>query len=959
LSAHGGDQIVHRSFGPPIRLFLSIVPASIHNRRMLKLASVILACLAVTFSCGVLSYAQSSSGTIRGTVLDQSGAAIASATVEIQNPVSQYNRSTTTDGQGHFEFDNLPYNPYHLTVTAANFQTGTQDVDVRSAIPVGLKISLKVGASTTTVTVEGGADLIENDPNTHTDVDRDLFDKLPLESQSSELSSLVTLATPGAAADSNGLFHGLGDHASNSFSIDGQPITDQQSKVFSNQLPVDSVQSMEVLEGAPPAEYGGKTSLVIVVTTRSGLGVTTPHGDVTASYGTFGTANGGFDLSYGNNKWGNFISANGLNSGRFLDGPEYQVFHDHGNEENFFDRVDFKPTQNDTITANLQFTRSWFQTPNTYDAENATAWTGLVVNNGGLGPNGLPVGVEDQRSKIRTFNIAPVWTRLLNPNTVFTFGGFVRQDQYNYYPSDNPFADFTPDLQSATVGQNRRLTNAGVRSNLAYVKGIHNIKIGATYEHTFLTERDAFGLVDPTANAPCLNADGSADTNPLLTNPGDCTGVLQPNTGQGSVPAFIPLLGCYDLTRTASLPASDGCPNSTSGDLNYYGHADIKEFAFFAMDTITVRNWTFNLGLRFDKYNGITSAAQGEPRLGIAYNLKPTSTILRVSYARTMESPFNENLVLASLGCTEPAIVALQTLVAGGACVTTTPLSPGHRNEFHAGLEQAFGKYLVIDGEYIWKYTHKAFDFSVLGNTPITYPIEWQSSKIPGYAIRLSMPNFHGLSAFMVTSSVAARFFGPQIAGIGATPGAVSVFRIDHDELYNATGHVQYQPSKKLPWIGFNWRYDSGLVAGPVPCAGGNCANGPNGTDSVVDVSGITPDQQFQGGLYCGTVHATPTTPISPTGLCPASMYGSTLVSIPAAGTEDDDHNPPRIQPRNLFDIAVGDDNLFHTEKYKWSARLAVVNLTNKEALYNFLSTFSGTHYVSPRAITATIGFHF
>ena len=80
--------------------------------------------------------------------------------------------------------------------------------------------------------------------------------------------------SPGVAADSNGLFHGLGDHASNSFSIDGQPITDQQSKVFSNQLPVDAVQSMEVIEGAPPAEYGGKTSLVIVVTTRSGLGVT-------------------------------------------------------------------------------------------------------------------------------------------------------------------------------------------------------------------------------------------------------------------------------------------------------------------------------------------------------------------------------------------------------------------------------------------------------------------------------------------------------------------------------------------------------------------------------------------------------------------------------------------------------------------------------------------------------------
>ncbi len=239
-----------------------------------------------------------------------------------------------------------------------------------------------------------GGDLVETDPSTHTDVDRDLFDKLPLESNSSELSSLVTLATPGVSADSNGLFHGLGDHASNSFSVDGQPITDQQSKVFSNQLPVEAVQSMEVIEGAPPADFGGKTSLVIVATTRSGLGITTPHGDVTASYGTFGTSSEGFDLSYGQQKWGNFISASGLNTGRFLDGPEYQVFHDHGNEENAFDRFDYKPSNADQISLNFQFTRSWFQTPNSYDAQNATGWNGLVVDNGGLGPNGLPVGAD-------------------------------------------------------------------------------------------------------------------------------------------------------------------------------------------------------------------------------------------------------------------------------------------------------------------------------------------------------------------------------------------------------------------------------------------------------------------------------------------------------------------------------------------------------------------------------------
>ena len=125
---------------------------------------------------------------------------------------------------------------------------------------------------------------------------------------------------------------------------------------------------------------------------------------------------------------------------------------------------------------------------------------------GGLGPNGLPVGPADQRSKIGTFNIAPSWTRVINTNTVFTLGGFVRRDQYNYYPSANPFADASPALQMSTVGQNRTLLNAGARASVSYVKGINNIKAGVTFEHTFLTENDQYGIVDPTVNAVCLNA---------------------------------------------------------------------------------------------------------------------------------------------------------------------------------------------------------------------------------------------------------------------------------------------------------------------------------------------------------------------------------------------------------------------------------------------------------------------
>jgi hypothetical protein len=312
-----------------------------------------------------------------------------------------------------------------------------------------------------------------------------------------------------------------------------------------------------------------------------------------------------------------------------------------------------------------------------------------------------------------------------------------------------------------------------------------------------------------------------------------------------------------------------------------------------------------------------------------------------------METPFNENLVLASLGCGDAVLNPLL----GCATLGITPFSPGWRNEFHGGIQQAFGRYLVFSGEYIWKYTHNAYDFSILGATPLTFPIEWHNSKIPGFAGRVSMPNLHGFSALMVFSSVAARFFAPQLGGAGATPSAPGgVFRIDHDEKFNMTSHIQYQPWKRGPWAGFNWRYDSGLVAGAVPFADAS---------GNVDLagSGLTADQQFQAGLVCNGVRATPTMALPDN--CLASQFTSSLVKIPAAGTENDDHNPPRIAPRNLFDLAVGHDNLFGGDKYKVSLRFTAINVTNKYALYNFLSTFSGTHYVTSRALTAELGFHF
>jgi hypothetical protein len=896
------------------------------------------AALMVVAALGLRTYAQSggSSTSVTGTVVDPTGAVVANAIVEIRNPVSGFERTASTDNLGKFSIPNIPFNPYHLTVAGKGFAAYAQDIDVRSVVPVSINIALQVKGSSESVTVEAtGEDLLENDPTFHTDVDRGLFDKMPLESQSSSLSSLVTLASPGIAADSNGLFHGMGDHAENSFLVDGQPITDQQSKVFSNQIPLDSVQSLEVISGAPPAEFGEKASVVINVTTRSGQGLTTPHGSVTASYGSFGTSNVGFNFGYGGQKWGNFISVNGLNSGRFLDPPEFTVIHAKGNEENVFDRLDFQLSQKDSVHLNLGFTRSWFQTPNSFDAENATAWSGLVVDNGGLDPNGNVVGPADQRSQIKTFNIAPSWTRLLNTNTVFTLGAFVRRDQFNYYPSGNPFADLAPDLQQETLSQDRTLTNAGIRSDVSYVKGMHNLKAGVTYQQTFLDENNRFGIVDPTFNPVCLNADGSPNTDPTVTDQGQCGGALNP--GGSANPDFNSLLLPVDLTRGGIL-------------FPFNGHTDVKLLSLYVQDAITKGNWSLNLGLRGDIYNGLTTHKEAEPRIGIAYNVKKTNTVLRASYARILETPFNENLVLSSTGCADPVLNPLLVCSTDAA----TPFSPGWRNEFHVGLQQALGRYLVFSGEYVWKYTHNAYDFGVFGSTPLTFPIEWHNSKIPAFAGRVSVPNFHGVSALFVFSSVVSRFFNPQIGGAGAVPPGsggsdITPFRIDHDEKFNQTTHIQYQPWKTGPWVGFNWRYDSGLVAGAVPVS--------DGGDVDIAGSGLTPDQQFQARFTCNGVAATPTVGLPDT--CHGTEFRSTLVSIPAPGTASDDKNPPRVAPRHLFDITVGDDNLFRGDRYKWSLQLTAVNVTNKVALYNYLSTFTGTHYVTPRALTVELGFHF
>jgi hypothetical protein len=836
--------------------------------RLLGVAGLALLSLAVVTTIPAAAQGLGGAGTVQGTVTDPTGGVMVAVTVDISNPVTGYKRSATTDAQGKFIFRNLAPNPYHIEISAQGFAPAARDVDVRSAVPIDLPIKLELAGQATSVEVVGTTqELVERDPTAHTDVDQSTIDRIPL-GASPGLNQVITLASPGVVADSNGFFHPVGDHAQTQFSIDNQPITDQQSRLYSNQLSQDAVQSMEIITGVAPAEYGDKTSLVVHIVTKSGLDQSKPTGSLSVGYGSFKSPTGDLNIGVGSHKIGEFLSVSGLRTDRYLDTPEFEIIHDTGNAVSFFNRVDLNPDAADAFHLNVQAARSGFDVPNTYDQ--------------------VALGAG-QHQNITSFNVAPGYSRVMGSNVLFTANGFVRRDHLTYLPSANPFADLP-----GTVSEDRTLTNLGVKADLAYTTTHHNIKLGATIAATPLHEIFTLGVTNPS-DPTWADQDGNFDQR------------------------FAP----YDLTN-------GGKP------LNFDQSATIKQQAAYIQDEIKAGDASFNLGVRVDHYDGLVTSTQASPRLGASYAVPGVGTVLRASYGRTMETPYNENLLLS-------AGTGLNGLFGTGA-----PLPVGKRNEFEGGGQQGFGKWVVADVGYYDKSTDNGYDFNVLFGTPIVFPISWTHSHVYGVDSRVNLVEHGGFSAFVVMATTNAIFTPPATGGILiVTPQGD--FRIDHDQKFNSTTNMQYVFSKAIgAWAALVWRYDSGLVPSAVP-------------DFPTALATLDADQQAAMGLFCGSQVATPTGP--PITSCSASNYGATRVVLPLStanpAAEQDVTNPPRIAPRHLFDLGIGIDNLLHTDRTRVRLRLSVVNLTNKETLYNFLSSFSGTHFVTPRAIQGQIGISF
>ncbi len=187
--------------------------------------------------------------------------------------------------------------------------------------------------------------------------------------------------------------------------------------------------------------------------------------------------------------------------------------HDKGNEENIFDRVDYQISTGDSIHLNLAYTRSWFQTPNSFDAENATPWYGVVVDNGGLGPNGDARRTDGPALEDRNLQHRALLDALHQLQCRIDTRRFRPPRRLQLLSQRKSLRGPRPAKPSAgnRLPESAPSPTRALRSSISYVQGINNIKAGVTYEQTFLNEDDHFGIVDPTLNAPCLTLGTAAD----------------------------------------------------------------------------------------------------------------------------------------------------------------------------------------------------------------------------------------------------------------------------------------------------------------------------------------------------------------------------------------------------------------------------------------------------------------
>ncbi|MDT4952658.1 MAG: hypothetical protein QOJ02_796 [Acidobacteriota bacterium] len=800
-------------------------------RKMFSTAILLLAATLFAFSP---TAAQTRIGTVQGTVKDPNGALVSGANVTITQSVTGYKQTAQTDDQGNFKLVNVPFNTYTVHAEASGFQGVDQPVDLESNVPANVDLTLAVAGTAASVTVTTNSAEIEPDrTSSDTDISQTVLERPVGASPSRGIENIVA-STPGFVTDDNGRMHPRGSESQVQYVIDGVPVTDNLSAIFSTSLDTRTLRTVEVLTGGIPAEFGDKLAGVINVNTRSGLETPT-QGGLTFSGGSFSTGEVGADFSTHTKKFGFLSNLSATTSQRYLDPPTIDNFHNFGRTGKGFFRLDYQFSEKDNLHGTFTFGGSNFQVPNRLEQE---------------------IAGQDVRERLRDNSQNITYQHIFSPKAVSQVSFFNRHGTAKL--TSNPLA--TP----VVAFQDRTLQNYGGLASLALTRGTHNIKIGTQVTITPLHENFSFYPTRPFDNI--VDENGTVFPNPINS-------------------------------FTAANP------------FNFTGRRTGRTLSAYAQDRFPLfKNFTLDVGLRYDNYKLLIKESAFSPRIGIAYFIPRTQTTLRASYNRLFQPPPAENLLLASSA--QAAAISPVAVLQGTTVVQ--PILPDKENSFEVGAQQGLSRFFRLNLTVYQKRIENFSDKDQFFETGVIFPIAISSGRVTGEELRLESTDIHGFRTFVSYANARAYGVTPINGGLflGEDTQSLSVsglkFPNDHDQRNELQFQVSYNHPKGFYAI-FNGRYDSGV----------------------------------------------------PTDVQP----GTTLADFTAQGFDprlynEIDFQRSRVRPRALLNFTIGAD-LLQRERASLNVQFDVQNLTNELFLYNFESVFSGTHVGFPRLFSGRVAVRF
>lgn len=553
------------------------------------------------------------------------------------------------------------------------------------------------------------------------------------------------------------------------------------------------------------------------------------------------------DLSLGGARFGTGEAAAGVGGGNARFGWFANV--DASTSERFLDPVSFDNFHN-TGSTERAFLRFDSVSEGGSNALRLTTSAGRTRRDVTNLPSQEEAG-QDQRVLSTDWNANLGWQHIGAGGLVVEAQLYARDNRLTLYSSPND----TP----VTADQNRSLENQGLNLSVGKTIGANELKLGAQLKRFPIDEQFRFGITDPAFNAP--TADG-----------------------------YNPNLAPYDLTRGGS--------RFTFAESKTGTYA-----AVYAQDTLRLDALTVNAGLRYDHNHLFTAENQLQPRIGAAYFVKATGTVLRASYDRMFITPEYENILLSSsaqaASLTPPAVQQSNQLGLGH----LYNVSERH-DSYNVGLQQGIGGKLRLDLSYWRRDVTNSADQDQFLNTGIVFPLNFKGGKLHGWNARVDLAPTHGFRGYLSVGHVRAIYEPPFVGGLFLDSGALGTltagpFLIDHDQDIQEQLGIFYDLGQTGFWAGVTQRYDSGLV-----------------TDAGARADVLS---------------------------SPDTAYADAYIQY--------DADPQRVKGRTVWNLSVG----ARLQKYGLPLELQadLLNAFDEKGLYNFQSVFGGTHVIPPRTVAA------